>query len=553
MSCSGSRRPARPLRPVQEQGDRVAAGRAERFGEGDLLLVAARGLAQRGDDHGCLCVAAAGREIIQYLPVHLAQRRCQALRAVQVRVVEGVVPGQVSGGEHADGLRVVGGRGQAGYQSGEHTRGHLPVGGIVQAEGRRVPVQLGGEVPRRIQAAPGATAQGVGQRVHRPGGAYGLPLDTEDPGRAGGRGIELLLGRQLLAAEHEVAGHLVEAGLLGGLPGTQPCLVGPDRVADDEEVLHMLGETGLFRADPAAQIGHGDLRRRARPPGQQVGPLPAQDERRLVHDPDLERVGDLLHRRDVGARHLVPADLVLGGLLDGGQHGVELAEPDRDPAAARIEIRMRGKAMGEQLGTAALERRPHALAPLDARVEVAGEGQHLLGRARTEVVVVRADDAVGAAQRLAERGGQRAAPALQLGLGMVPVLRRQVGGDLAEAVPFQQVVDDDEGGQVGLAVLGEEVRQPDDGVLLAQLALELVDAAHVVGGKAVAVVERVVHDHADRARVGLELHGRHSVRIADVIYQHLNAAGGAPPGHRRPGVERALVLEVQLGPEQFLD
>ena len=81
-------------------------------GQGDLLLIAARGLAQRRDDHGRLGVTVAGREIVENLPVHLAQRGRQALRAVQVRVVEGVLPGQVRGGEHADGLRVIGGRGQ---------------------------------------------------------------------------------------------------------------------------------------------------------------------------------------------------------------------------------------------------------------------------------------------------------------------------------------------------------------------------------------------------------------------------------------------------------
>ena len=78
--------------------------------------------------------------------------------------------------------------------------------------------------------------------------------------------------------------------------------------------------------------------------------------------------------------------------------------------------------MGKQLITEPLECPVHALARADARAQAAGEGQHLLGGARAEVGVVRTVDAVGAAQRLAEPGGQRAAPGFELGAGMVPVV-----------------------------------------------------------------------------------------------------------------------------------
>ena len=214
---------------------------------------------------------------------------------------------------------------------------------------------------------------------------------------------------------------------------------------------------------------------------------------------------------------------------------------------------MRREAMGKQLTTEAVERRSHSLPALDAEDQVAGQGQHLLGGARAEVIVGGADHAVGAAQRLAQRGGQRAAAALELRLGVVPVVRRQVGGDLAEPVAFEQVVDDDEGGQVGLAVLGEEVRQPDDGVLFAELSADLVHPAHVVRGEAVGFVERVVDDHADRAGVCLEPPDRHPVRVVDVVHQHLDRAAGAPPGHGRAGLEGAFVFEVQLRPDQLPD
>ena len=126
---------------------------------------------------------------------------------------------------------------------------------------------------------------------------------------------------------------------------------------------------------------------------------------------------------------------------------------------------------GQQLTAATVECRSHSLAALDAGVQIAGEGEHLLGRARAEVVIGGADDAVGAAERIAERRGERAAAAVELGPGVVPVVRGQVGGGLGEAVVFEQVVDDDKGGQVRLAVFGKEVRQPDDGVAFAELPL----------------------------------------------------------------------------------
>jgi hypothetical protein len=187
--------------------------------------------------------------------------------------------------------------------------------------------------------------------------------------------------------------------------------------------------------------------------------------------PIFSGVGDLLHGRDVGPGHLVPPDLVLGSLLDHAEHRVELSGLEGCSPTVRIKIGVGREAAGQQLTTAAVERGAHPLAPLDARLQVAGEGQHLLACARAEVVVGGADHAVGAAQGLAERGGQRAAPALQLGLGVVPVVGGQVRGRLGQPVAFQQVADHDQGRQVGDPVLGEEVREPDDRVLLPSWAL----------------------------------------------------------------------------------
>ena len=87
--------------------------------------------------------------------------------------------------------------------------------------------------------------------------------------------------------------------------------------------------------------------------------------------------------------------------------------------------------MGQQLTAEAVERRPHSLPALDAGRQLAGQGQHLLARARAEIIVGGADHPVGAAQCLAQCGSQRAAAALELRLRVMPVVGGQAGGDLA--------------------------------------------------------------------------------------------------------------------------
>ena len=86
---NGSR--SRLPRPLPEQGDRLVAGLAQRGGKGYLVLIAAGGLAERRDDEGLVDVVARGGKVLEHLPVHLAQSGGQPFRAVQVRVVEGVV------------------------------------------------------------------------------------------------------------------------------------------------------------------------------------------------------------------------------------------------------------------------------------------------------------------------------------------------------------------------------------------------------------------------------------------------------------------------------
>jgi hypothetical protein len=54
-----------------------------------------------------------------------------------------------------------------------------------------------------------------------------------------------------------------------------------------------------------------------------------------------------------------------------------------------------------------------------------------------------------------------AAPAVGLGAGVVPVVGRPAGRDLGEAVALEEEADDGERGQVRLAVVGQEVRQPE--------------------------------------------------------------------------------------------
>ena len=87
----------------------------------------------------------------------------------------------------------------------------------------------------------------------------------------------------------------------------------------------LVGQAGLCLGDPAAQLADGDPGGARRLPVEQVGPFVAEDERRLVHDADLERVGDLLQRRDVAARHLVAADLSWAARSTAAEHRLEFA------------------------------------------------------------------------------------------------------------------------------------------------------------------------------------------------------------------------------------
>ena len=261
-----------------------------------------------------------------------------------------------------------------------------------------------------------------------------------------------------------------------------------------------------------------------------VRPVAVQHERRLVHHAELERVGDLLEDRDVGsARHLVAADLVLLGVLDGVEHDLQLGRADGHPAPVRIKVGVRRVAVVKQLEAQVLEGTLDRLPGGQPRNEVAGQRHDRLGGARPEVGVVRAAHSVGAAERLAQPAGQRAAAAVELGAGVVAVLGGQVGRDLGKPVPLEEVVDDDEVRQVGDPVVGQEVRQPDERVLVPQQALDLVDAEHVVGRVAAFLVKRVVDDQPDGALVGLELLDGHPLLVADVAHQDLDGTLGALP------------------------
>ena len=67
--------------------------------------------------------------------------------------------------------------------------------------------------------------------------------------------LELLLGRQILAAQRHVVGDLGELRRVDRPPAAQPRLVGLDRVAGDDEVLHGLGQARLLVLDPARGAG----------------------------------------------------------------------------------------------------------------------------------------------------------------------------------------------------------------------------------------------------------------------------------------------------------
>ena len=180
------------------------------------------------------------------------------------------------------------------------------------------------------------------------------------PSAAPRRGLELGLGRELGAAQRHVVGDPRDRGHRDRLPAAQPLLVGLDRIADDDEVLHADGQAGLILLDPASELADADLGGACGLLVKQLRPGVAEDERLLVHHPELERVGDLLQRRDVAARHLVATDLVLGGLVDDGDHRVELGQPEVVPASVRIKVGMQRVAVVKELEAEPLEGAPAA-------------------------------------------------------------------------------------------------------------------------------------------------------------------------------------------------
>ena len=119
--------------------------------------------------------------------------------------------------------------------------------------------QLVREILSHWQSAGRVPPDGISQGVDRAEAAHRLSLDAEDALCPRKRSLELRFGWQFLAAEHHVAGDLVELRDVDRPPGAHPRLVRLDGVTGDDEVLHDLGQPRLIGLDPLSELGDGDL------------------------------------------------------------------------------------------------------------------------------------------------------------------------------------------------------------------------------------------------------------------------------------------------------
>ena len=85
----------------------------------------------------------------------------------------------------------------------------------------------------------------------------------------------LLRGRQLLTAQHHVIGDGAQLRRVNRSAAAPPCPVGLDRIAGDDELLHVVGQARLLLGDQAVRPTDGDFGGRFRLPGEQVGPVAA--------------------------------------------------------------------------------------------------------------------------------------------------------------------------------------------------------------------------------------------------------------------------------------
>lgn len=121
---------------------------------------------------------------------------------------------------------------------------------------------------------------------------------------------------------------------------------------DDQVREEGLQAHGLGPVDPFGELGDAEVAGpavRTRHQREVLGPPVRQPEVRLFLLPEAERYGDPLHQLPFLARVLDLPVGCLSGIPDESEHGPRLAGLDRGVVAPRIEVRVGGELVGEQL------------------------------------------------------------------------------------------------------------------------------------------------------------------------------------------------------------
>ena len=147
-------------------------------------------------------------------------------------------------------------------------------------------------------------------------------------------------------------------------------------------------------------------------------------------------------------------------------------------------------------------------------------------------------EAVGGEQAVADARPHLIALVGQQAARLVAVGLREVRAVLVQAVAGEHLVEQHQPPEIAPRRLGEERRQPDQGIRRHPLADELPDLRQIVARRMSRLVEGPVDHDPPRALVVAEVRGRH---LPDVAEQDLASPPGAPPRHLV-----ALLLRQQI-------
>ena len=394
----------------------------------------------------------------------------------------------------------------------------------------------------------GRASEGLGQSGDVPRAHQPRRLDAEHGVRELHRALPVLRVRQRLRFQHEAVVELLDGRTrrLAAEGEAQPFL---QRERQDHEVLHLAVETATFRRlDPGPQIARAQgvaamLRTLAI---QLVQPSPAELEVQLPHLPELERPGDVPHVVARAPVHLHPFLGMGHRPLHDLQHAAQRRAPDLDPELGVIRVTRR-QCLAEDVLERLVEARRHRWPQLDARIQ--GDEMPLEIVAVVDGAGVGPGDAIRGEQAVADPRPHLVALVGHQAAGLVPVGLRKVRPVLVEAVAGQHLIEQHQPPEIVPGRVGEEPRQPDDGIDRLSPGDEVPHLRQIVERRVSGLVEGPVDHDSPPALGAVEFLRLHLPHVAE---QDLAGAPGAPPRHpvdlRQPvlGLVEAQALVDEL-------